>query len=101
MSHISIHKWALIVAPVYLLVCGGFSAYLAYQKGRSLLEGFLFGLILGPIGIAAVGLRPKATRRRLRPRERGEQNEISRLIAKRYPPQPRNAGDECLPVVGP
>ena len=43
---------------IYLIACGGFGAYVADQKGRSSLEGFLFGALLDPIGVVAVGTLP-------------------------------------------
>jgi hypothetical protein len=52
----------LAATGFYLLVCGGFGAYVAVEKGRSGLEGFLFGLILGPIGVVAVGTLPTVER---------------------------------------
>jgi hypothetical protein len=74
-----------VVLGVYLLVCGGFGAYVAHQKGRSRLEGFLFGLILGPIGVVAVGTLP--TLERTAPaaeEEEHEGEEIARRIAERF-----------------
>ena len=79
----------LSIVVAYLLVCGGFGTYVAHQKGRSGLEGFLFGLILGPIGVAAVGTMP--TLERTAPAaEEGEEegDEIGRRIAERFQPRP-------------
>jgi hypothetical protein len=79
----------LMITGVYLLVCGGFGAYAAHQKGRSRVEGFVFGLFLGPIGVVAVGTMP--TLGRTTPMaeivdEEGE--EIDRRIAERFQPRP-------------
>jgi hypothetical protein len=79
--------WAL--AGIYLLVCGGFGAYVAHQKGRSGLEGFLFGLILGPIGVAAVGTLPTLERTTLAAEEADDEgDEIGRRISERFQARP-------------
>jgi hypothetical protein len=54
MDHLTDALMAMLVfACVYLLVSGGLGAYVGHQKGRSVLEGLLVGLILGPVGVAA------------------------------------------------
>jgi len=56
--------WVLMLvgAGVYVLICGGFGAYVANEKGRSGLEGFLFGFLLGPIGVVAAACLPDQDR---------------------------------------
>jgi hypothetical protein len=45
-------------AAYSVLVCGTFGAYVAGQKGRGRLEGFMFGFLLGPLGVVAVACLP-------------------------------------------
>ena len=79
----------MAVIGVYLLVCGGFGAYAARQKGRSGLKGFLFGLILGPIGVVAVGTLPPLERTTLAAEEGDDEGEgIGRRIAERFQARP-------------
>jgi hypothetical protein len=78
----------LVSAGIYLLVCGGFGAYVADQKGRSGLEGFLFGLILGPIGIVAIGTMPTLERTVIAIEEE-EGEDIGHRIAEQYQPRPQ------------
>jgi hypothetical protein len=46
---------ALCVAS---LVCSGFGAYVAEAKGRSVVEGMIFGSLLGPFGVIAAACLP-------------------------------------------
>jgi hypothetical protein len=48
----------IVGAGGYALICGGFGAYVADMKGRSKLEGLLFGFFLGPIGVVAAACLP-------------------------------------------
>jgi hypothetical protein len=50
--------WTLAAAGIHVLICGGFGAYVSGAKGRSWLEGLMFGLILGPIGVVAAACLP-------------------------------------------
>ena len=43
---------------LFLLSCLPFGAYIAATKGRSWLEGLLFGLFLGPLGLLLAVLLP-------------------------------------------
>lgn len=47
-----------MIGPVVLLasICGGYSAWIAGTKGRSMGAWFLLGLITGPLAMLAVGL---------------------------------------------
>jgi hypothetical protein len=45
-----------------LLVSSGAGAYVATQKRRPAAEGFLFGLILGPVGVLVVACLPQGDR---------------------------------------
>jgi hypothetical protein len=50
---------ALIVGGlVYLLLCGGIGAYASTERGRSGMEGFWFGVALGPLGVIAAACMP-------------------------------------------
>ncbi len=44
-----------------ILLCSFLGVYIAGQKGRSPIEGFLFGLLLGPIGLIIVACLPTRT----------------------------------------
>ena len=44
------------------MVCGGFGAYASDERDRSGLEGFMFGLFLGPMGVIAAGCMPAQER---------------------------------------
>lgn len=46
------------LASLALAVCGCLGAYIARAKGRSALEGLLFGVLLGPIGVLIAVLMP-------------------------------------------
>jgi hypothetical protein len=52
--------WIIVVISVAasLLVCGGVGAYCSNEKGRSGIEGFLFGVLLGPFGVIAAASLP-------------------------------------------
>jgi hypothetical protein len=47
--------WIMIAA---CFVCGCFGSYCAAAKGRGLLEGFIFGGMLGPFGVVAIASLP-------------------------------------------
>jgi hypothetical protein len=56
--------WTLAVLGIAWIVGLGSTVYVAKERGRSRMEGWLFGAILGPLGILAVGMlpiRPPAT----------------------------------------
>jgi hypothetical protein len=42
----------------YLLLCACCGIYVATQKGRSETEGFIFGLLLGPVGVLVIACLP-------------------------------------------
>jgi hypothetical protein len=44
-----------------ILLCSLLGVYIAGQKGRSTIEGFVFGLLLGPIGLIIVACLPTRT----------------------------------------
>lgn len=48
----------LLFVGVWVAVFGGVGALLAPRRGRSAVNGFLWGALLGPIGWAVVLLRP-------------------------------------------
>ena len=50
----------LLIVGVWLAVFGGIGALLAPRRGRTAVNGFLLGALLGPIGWAVVLLRPRA-----------------------------------------
>ena len=51
-------RWSLIGSAVHLLVCASFGAYACLRKGRLWFEGFVFGLLLGPMGVVAAACLP-------------------------------------------
>lgn len=48
----------------WMMVWGGFSVYVAGQKGRSVNEGMVFGALLGPIGLLVLAMLPPASQTR-------------------------------------
>ncbi len=84
--------WLFIGGATYLLACAGFGAYVADQKGRSRLEGALFGFVLGPFGVVAEGTLP-ILKRKLPATNADEEDDgwddIDRRITEQYQPQPR------------
>jgi hypothetical protein len=51
--------WVMIwLIAVGLTVCGALGAYVAAQKGREPVEGLVFGVLLGPLGVLVAGLMP-------------------------------------------
>lgn len=48
-----------IVGAVVWIICGAAGSVICENKGRSALEGFLLGLLLGPIGLIICGVLPK------------------------------------------
>ncbi len=56
----------LLVVGVWLAVFGGIGAILAPRRGRTAVNGFLWGALLGPIGWVVVLVRPGAVRSGLR-----------------------------------
>jgi len=54
---------ALCVFVGYLLLCAVCGIYVATEKNRSQNEGFLFGLLFGPLGLIVVACLPIGTAR--------------------------------------
>ena len=50
--------WFWVVVALVSLVSGGLGGYVAAQKGRPLIEGVIFGLLIGPFGVIAVAGLP-------------------------------------------
>ncbi len=48
----------IVVAILYLFLTALLGFYVAYQKGRSQMEGFIFGLLFGPLGLLIVACLP-------------------------------------------
>jgi hypothetical protein len=48
----------LLFFILYLAICGGLGVYVATEKNRGGIEGFCFGMFLGPLGVIAVGTLP-------------------------------------------
>jgi len=47
---------------VYLFISSILGCYVAYEKGRSQTEGFIFGLLFGPLGLLIVACLPTGDR---------------------------------------
>jgi hypothetical protein len=92
MEQLSTLVWLFIGGAIYFFACAGFGAYVADQKGRSRLEGMLFGFVLGPFGVIAEGtlptLKPKPSATNAEEEDDGWED-IERRIAEQYQPQPR------------
>ena len=52
----------LAVCALGWCALGGFSVWIAAQKGRSLAEGFLVGFLFGPLGVIVEALLPTLDR---------------------------------------
>lgn len=50
----------LLLVVVWIALMGGFGAMLARARGGSTLEGFTWGVLLGPVGWGAVVFRTRA-----------------------------------------
>jgi uncharacterized membrane protein YeaQ/YmgE (transglycosylase-associated protein family) len=48
----------LVVVMFWSLACAMAAQYVAWQKGRPMAEGFVLGIVLGPIGALVVALLP-------------------------------------------
>jgi uncharacterized membrane protein HdeD (DUF308 family) len=48
----------LIAAAASWITCAGLGAYVSAAKCRPALEGFFFGVLLGPLGILVAALLP-------------------------------------------
>ena len=57
----------LVTIGIGAVICGGIGAYVAAQKRRAAAEGFLLGLILGPLGVVVAALLPTGDRPATRP----------------------------------
>ena len=53
-----IAKW-VVGAIVFCAGWGCLGYYVAKQCGRNVVEGFVFGFILGPLGVILVALMPR------------------------------------------
>jgi hypothetical protein len=83
MDQLSALHWTLIGGAIYLLAFSALGAHIAYRKRRSILEGFLFGFLLGPIGIVwEFFMRTVSSYERARKSE--EEKEIFRHISEHY-----------------
>ena len=72
-----------------------FGQYVADQKGRSALEGFLFGFLLGPLGLIIVACLPTMTaeeRKRRADHADARRAELIRTGASVPPPNPTTVG---------
>jgi hypothetical protein len=52
----------LIVVSVWIFFMACFGSYVAFQKGRDLLEGVLFAVFFGPFGLIVVACLPTQIR---------------------------------------
>jgi hypothetical protein len=82
--------WTLIGGAIYVLVCGGFGSYVAKEKNRHWVEGFLFGAMLGPFGVIAAAALPTMGTARGQALTRGEDEDehvdVSAALAARPVP---------------
>ncbi len=62
----------LLIVGVWLAVFGGIGAILAPRCGRTAVNGFLWGALLGPIGWVVMLVRPGSIPRALRRPSRAE-----------------------------
>jgi hypothetical protein len=85
----------LLFVAVWVAVFGGVGALLAPRRGRSAVNGFLWGALLGPIGWAVVLVRPGTVRsgvRRLGSVGAGDGDVTGPNLA------PFEGGDDELPI---
>jgi hypothetical protein len=57
----SVTPW-LWAAGTYALTCGCLGCYVSAQKKRDMLEGLIFGILLGPFGVIAAACLPDQNR---------------------------------------
>src|SRR5688572_3265146 len=90
--------WAIVV--VGWLAMGAVGSYVARQKGRASGEGFLFGVLLGPLGVIVEGVLPTVGPPPARPRSPAEgtwgqpRGRPSRTGSGREPVERHVTGDE-------
>ena len=98
----------LVVLGIGLLLMSSFAQWVASQKGRSAGEGFVLGLLFGPLGVLVEALLParKPTRiRRNRFKAKAEVGVVcvaechTAMIARHaVPGRAANAGPSTVPV---
>jgi hypothetical protein len=98
----------LLAAAIYMSLCGGFGAYVATEKSRAGIEGFCFGLFLGPVGVVAVACLPQGPDRSIPPRPASklasdpvdDQDEQDKV--RQYPKRsPRSGPNDPSPRIDP
>lgn len=52
------HLFWLVTGSLFLVVSGGFGAYVSEVKHRYWAEGFIFGVVMGPLGVIAEACLP-------------------------------------------
>lgn len=50
--------YLIIGMTLHLAIDGGLGIHVAHEKGRPATEGFMFGVLLGPLGVIVVALLP-------------------------------------------
>jgi hypothetical protein len=105
MDEISIFwVWTGAGAGIYVLICGALGAYASDERGRSGLEGFMFGLFLGPMGVVAAACMPIKERppARLSFAERSALHDEARAKAAlaQMEPKPRPVGQQARRLLG-
>jgi hypothetical protein len=85
-----------LVGILYVLIFGGLGSYVANEKHRHWAEGFVFGALMGPLGVIAAACMPTVAIERMpprRPREEEQELDVDQLAERlrRAPPvaQPR------------
>ena len=80
----------LIVVGIFALICGGIGCYVSQQKHRDPTEGFMFGLLLGPLGLVIAACLPTG-----QPKSRAvtDEDEADEIVRRAFS-QPINARDQ-------
>lgn len=86
-------EYLALAFMAYAVIFGALGSYIADQKGRSTVEGTLFGVFLGPIGLLIVAALPAQAVERQRQPPAAEDDSPDRIDFGAIPPGGNGAMD--------